>query len=92
MKNSFSEFELKVQLFCIPEDFDKNKHKLKSLRISSYDTFLCILKLGGKISNSIRVCEEIFNLSVQTHLTEIELVELSSKFRFINALIDEKGF
>lgn len=91
MRRSYLEFELQVQHLCNPEDFKKNKSELKNLRMLSYETFISLLKLGGEIANSIKACEIIFKLSTETLITEAELVRLSVKFRFINALIDEKS-
>jgi hypothetical protein len=88
--NTFSDFESKVQSFCIPEEFKKCKDNLKTLRFSSYDSFISFLKFGGSIDNSIIACEEVFKLSCLYPLTEIELVALSIKFSLIYALIDVK--
>lgn len=90
MRSTFEEFELRVQSLSSPKDFKKNKDKLKHIRMCNYDSFICILKLGGQISNSIIVCEEIFKLSIETQLTDLELIHLSNKFRFLNAFIDER--
>lgn len=92
MKKSFQEFELLVQKLCNPSDFKQNKDKLKELRLSSHETFTSLLKLGGEITTSIRASEEIFKISTETSLTEIQIVELSTRFRMINAIIDERIF
>jgi hypothetical protein len=92
MKNSFNDFKLKVQHYCIPEDFSKNNKMLENLPVSSYETFITLLKLGGQIEMSVKACDEISKLSTTTHLTEPELIELSTRFRFINGLIDERHF
>ena len=85
-----SEFKRTVQPFCNPKDFSKNQDELKVLKSSSYETFISLLKLGGAIMPCIKAVEEISKLSVQTNLDEKELIKLSTRFRFINGLIDEK--
>jgi len=92
MKKSFNEFELEVQLLCKQKDFKKNRDKLREFRISSFETFVCLLQMGGEIVQSIRAAEEIFKISVKTSLTELEIIELSNRFRFINGLLDEHVF
>lgn len=89
---TYKEFELTVQNFAKSDDFKENKSKLKELMISSYDTFIKVLKLGAEITQGIRVCEEIFDLSRMTALSENEILDISNRFRLINALIDEKHF
>jgi len=85
-------FNLRVQHYCTPEDFVKNYEKLNNLPVASHETFISLLKLGGQIECSIKVADEIFKLSVTTHLTEPELIKLSTRFRLLNALIDERHF
>ena len=92
MKKSYKEFELEVQHLCNPKDYKQNKEKLKELRLSSYETFKTLLKLGGEINTSIIASEEIFKISTETPMTEMEILELSSRFRMINAIIDERLF
>lgn len=89
---SFHHFELQVQQLCNPEDFKTNRDKLKRLRLSSYETLICLLKLGGEITTSIRAAEEIFKLSTETNLTEMELIELSTRFRFIHGVLDTRHY
>ena len=91
MKNSFRQFELTVQHVCHPEDFKQNKSKLKDVQLSSYETFIYILKLGAGIINAVRATDELYKLSIQTNLTESDLVQLSTKFRFINSLIEDQS-
>ena len=92
MDKSFLEFEIEVQSLCNPEDFRENKDKLKDLKLSSHETFTLLLKLGGEIVPCIDALKIIFKISIETPLTEIEIVKLSSRFRQINAIIDEKHF
>jgi len=92
MKQSYKEFELLVKHFSHSEDFKQNSDKLKNLRLSSYEVFAALLKRGGEITQSIKACDLIFNMSRVTPLTEMEIAELTGKFRFINAIIDETAF
>lgn len=85
---SFYQFELMVQQICNPEDFKDNRNSLKRLRLSSYEPFLYLLNIGGEITTSVRAAEEIFKLSKETNLTEMEVVELMQKIRFISGVID----
>jgi hypothetical protein len=88
--DSFNNFQIEVKHYCNKSDFEANKEKLINLRIGSYSSFINFLKLGGEITTSIRACDEIFKMSVETKLTESELVELSTRFRLINAILDEQ--
>jgi len=88
-KQSFFEFQLEVKHHCIERDFNDNKDKLCRLSIDSYDSFITFLKLGGEITTSLKACDEIFKISKETQLTESKLIELSTRFRLINAIIDE---
>ena len=74
------------------EDFKKNSHKLKEVRISGYESFTTLLKLGGEITTSIKASEEIFKISQELLISESDIVELSMRFRLINGLLDEKLF
>ncbi len=88
MKGTFKEFETEVQQLCRPEDFNANNEKLKGLRISSYEPFTYLLKSGGDILPSLRVVDEIFKLSTETHLTEINLVNMMVRFNYFNGLLN----
>ena len=89
---TYRQFERIVKNYTNPADFKDNRFKLKRLNIASYDTFIKVLKLGAEITSGIRVCEEIFKISVQTALTENDVVELLTRFRFVNALIDSAQY
>lgn len=92
MKNNYSKFELEVKALSNPSDFKENSDKLKSIRISSYDTFLDLLKIGSEITPAIYVSEEIFKISVATPLIESKIVKLIMKARSLNAIMDEQKF
>tara|TARA_B110000090_G_C13331773_1_gene427566 strand:+ start:874 stop:1176 length:303 start_codon:yes stop_codon:yes gene_type:complete len=92
MKNNYSRFELEVKAISNKEDFKENKENLKDIRVSSYDTFLDLLKLGSEIMPAIYVSEEIFKISNTTPLVESEIVKLIMKSRSLNAIMDEQKF
>lgn len=79
MKNSFNNFKLKVQQLCSPEDYTFNHEMLNDLPISSYQTFLSLLKLGFKIKEAVDASSEIYKLSISTLFTQQDLVYLISK-------------
>jgi len=87
--STYSSFELEVQHLSSPDDFSKNRDKLKDLRVSSYETFSSLLRNGGNIESSIKVADEIFKMSASTQLRESDILELSNKFRLIIGLIDK---
>ena len=84
------EFELKVKHYCVPEDFEKNKTRLKELKVTSYDTFINLLIYGGEIVPSVRACEEIYKLNRETGIEEDVLLHIIRKGRIINFIVDEK--
>jgi len=88
MKDSFNHFELKVQCLCVPDDFKKNRDKLKDVDVSNYDTLIFLLQTGVQLKNAIMATEKIFELSVHSHLTQPEILDLLPKFRLIIAFID----
>lgn len=90
--NTFKLFETQVKHLSNPKDFKKNSDKLKELRLSSYDTFLILLKSGGEITTSIKASEEIFKICCEVSITQTETVSLLNRFRFINRILDEKVF
>ena len=92
MKNNYRKFELEVKAISNNLDFEENKNKLKDIRISSYNTFLDLLKLGSEITPAIYVSEEIFKISNTTPLMEDEITEIIMKSRGLNAIMDEKKF
>ena len=87
--NSFLEFELCVQYLCSDEDYMTNRSMLQGLRLSSYETFLRLLRQGGKIEGSIKATNQISKMSEETRLTEEEILDLSKRFRLIILLIDQ---
>ena len=92
MKNNYSEFELEVKAISNKLDFKENKDNLKDIRISSYNAFLDLLKLGSEIMPAIHVSEEIFKISNTTSLIESEIVKLIMKSRSLNSIMDRKNF
>ena len=86
---TFSEFELCVQNLCLKEDYINNRPRLKELRIDSYETFLSLLRNAGKIEYSIKAADEISKMSMNTSLTEVEILDLTKRFRLIIGLIDK---
>ena len=89
---TYIEFKNIVKSLCNKEDYKNNHKVLKEIRISSYDTFTKMLRLGGEIIPSKKASEEIFKLSTKTPFKESELVELSMRFRFINELLYMKHY
>tara|TARA_R110000850_G_scaffold257075_1_gene383315 strand:- start:320 stop:622 length:303 start_codon:yes stop_codon:yes gene_type:complete len=92
MKNNYSKFELEVKALSNKTDFKENKDNLKDIRVSSYNTFLDLLKLGSEIIPAIYVSEEIFKISTTTPLIESEIVKLIMKSRSLNAIMDKLKF
>jgi hypothetical protein len=92
MKNNYSKFELEVKALSNKSDFKENKDNLKDIRVSSYSTFLDLLKLGSEIMPAIYVSEEIFKISTTTPLVQSEIVKLIMKSRSLNAIMDEQKF
>lgn len=85
-------FELEVKAISNKSDFKENKDSLKYIRVSSYNTFLDLLKLGSEIMPAIYVSEEIFKISTTTPLIESEILKLIIKSRSLNAIMDEQKF
>ena len=87
---SFKQFELEVKHLCTPEDFKENSEKLKNLRMSGYESFINLLKIGGEITTSLKVCDEFFKISTETSLTEEELSKLYMRFRCLYPILEER--
>tara|TARA_R110000796_G_scaffold231067_1_gene348907 strand:- start:296 stop:760 length:465 start_codon:yes stop_codon:yes gene_type:complete len=92
MKNNYSKFELEVKALSNKSDFKENRDNLEDIRVSSYSTFLDLLKLGSEIMPAIYVSEEIFKISTTTPLVQSEIVILIMKSRSLNAIMDEQKF
>jgi adenosine/AMP kinase len=79
MRHSFKQFENSVRMLCDKRQFELHKEELKEIYISSYDSFILLLKYGVNIVEAKKACEEIFKLSVATHNTENEIVGILLK-------------
>ena len=89
-KESKTEFALNVKKLSNPKDFEYNQNKLSDIKPHLQETFLVCLKLGGRIISSIKAVLFIENMSNKYQIEPIMFIELSTKFRGINALLDMK--
>ncbi|WP_319228402.1 hypothetical protein [Draconibacterium orientale] len=83
-------FITSVRNLTTPEDFQNNHDHLNIVEPYMREAFCSCLKMGGMIIPSLKAMEMIDKISKETVLEPKQVVDLSSKFRWINAMIDER--
>ena len=74
---SFRDFKQEVSKIANREDFRQNNHRLDELKFTSFDTFICLLKMGAEITQAMTASEYIYDMSVETTFPQIDIIPVS---------------
>ncbi len=86
--NTFKFFRDRVESLATADDFAENSGVLYGIDVRLFKTFINLMNFGAGLRQAKRALEELMKLSIETNMTEDELLNLSARFRLINSFID----
>jgi hypothetical protein len=85
------EFTLRVKTLSNPSDYAENEHLLEVIDSLHFEHFLNCLKMGSRIKPSYRALDTLNELSNETALDSIQIMQLLPKFRLLIAFFDGRS-
>jgi hypothetical protein len=85
------EFTLRVKTLANPSDFSENEHLLEVIDSLHFEHFLNCLKMGSAIKPSFKALDTLNQLSKETALDSVQIMQLLPKFRLLISIFDGRS-
>ncbi len=85
-------FKKTVKLYCIPKDYKENKTRLKYIEEDRHQLFINVLKCGAEIIPAIKIVDNLVKITIETKLTQDEILKIMLKSLLFGFYLDIKDY